>query len=660
MYRKKSLIFAIVFSLLIPLTVFSIMDERGAFDTRSQAQSELLEEFKSADIDNNSRVDLSDFEGWLDMWKGYKANKSSYSRDGDLDEDGSIGISDFAMWLEQWRGYKEYTADPEGYIAQRPDGLVAGWSLDEHTGTGAYLSDQVSGEFNAMPIGTEIYSSGISGASRLMGVGDGFIVQNGRELPFGEGDYIMSFDMNFLDKSYYDLGQNPDAFVWDNQTEEFRIMSLRNLKFDYRELLAMFGSVDLEGMLMPESKGWFNMMAYSDSEKDIMEYFINGISIGSFDFSNYSAMRNYDILALLPEGNRTAFDNINAWGEDEEVDTETVYAITSQVYSPTSTSYTYSEIFSSPENESEDEPYYKDRNYHYNLLGYESRQCIVCSTDYEGVMAHYDVEGYEGTDYPSDSICTQAARSDGEYGIKSGSLYYTCSTRCGYVSSDYQPDGYPGDSGNVGSAGIDTRAEYLRCLDYVIAKSNKIEFEDAKECRACSTRYYHIVARWNGTCNESTDEERIAIDPNLIYYCMRCGSPPGDSNRYCRLGGYPSPNDEIFERHYATGYNPEWGNAYEIYMENCIGDREGCKSFIEETSKLGCGRCSSDFIYAYASWGDPGEDGRCLTDDDPYDTASYVCDCACTANLRDFTLNSQWSDSSYTSYQACKSYCESK
>jgi hypothetical protein len=673
MYKKKILILTLVFSLLIPLTVFSVMDERGAFDTRSQAQSQLREEFRVADIDSNSRVDLNDFEGWLEMWKGYKANKSEYTNRGDLDEDGVIGISDYAMWLEQWRGYKAYAANPERYLAQKPEGLVAAWSLDEQTGSRAYLGDKVSGEYDGMPQGAEYMSSGIFGSSHVLSGEDRIDIQNGESLPFGEDDFSVSFWMNLFDNTIFDLGENPDAFVWDEKSQGFSIMPLRGLDYNNEELIAMFEDIDIEAMTYGGDRGWFNMIASYDSENGIMEYYVNENYVGKYNFSNYDDFKNYALLALLPEGSKVGLDNMQAWGGEASQDVKTVYSNSVKTYSTTSNNtsdkegfVSYSQSANCPEQDSLNQD---DPNFNYNVRGYESRQCIYCSTKYKATRVHFNIVGYTSDEYPSESVCKQAYGGTGGYSVQPGSIFYTCAlSGCGGLSANYKPEGYPGDSENVSNDGINTMAEYLYCVEKAIDKSILAEPVNSvtKACMACSTRYYLITAHWNGTCNESNDEERLAVDPNLVYKCRRCGTPD-NPDKPCILGGYPSPDDKIFQLHYDASYNAQWGSAYDIYMKTCLDDRPGCSSPIVNTSKNGaCSRCSNQYLYAYANDWDPGPDGVCYLEmknttypnDDLYNTAKYTCDCGCLANNLEFNLNSQWIDTTYQTYDECKTYCD--
>lgn len=74
--RKKTKVFVIMMALLlvIPLTIFTIVEESGFFDTRSSA-SDSWEScgYSKADLDGDGEVGLSDFHIWSDLWKEYKA-----------------------------------------------------------------------------------------------------------------------------------------------------------------------------------------------------------------------------------------------------------------------------------------------------------------------------------------------------------------------------------------------------------------------------------------------------------------------------------------------------------------------------------------------------------------------------------------------------------
>jgi hypothetical protein len=673
MKKKKTLILTLVFSLLIPLTVFSIMDESGAFDTRSDAQSQLMEQFRAADIDNNGKVDLNDFDSWLEMWKGYKANKASYSRDGDIDGNGGIGISDFAMWLEQWRGYKAYAANPEAYLVEKPDGLVATWPLDEQTGTGSYIIDTISGEYQVTPVGTDVYSSGLFGSSILMGQGDSLDVRNGSELPIQNGGFIVSLWMNLLDNTMYDISLTPNAFVWDRTEYAFKVVGFDSSDINYSDLMQIFKSIDIEMLIEDGTGGWFNLIAEYENSTGIMSYYINSIPVGSYESAIANNPEANIVLSLLPENIDVAIDNIQVW-EGRGGSVENVYQDSFETYSnntdtnPQNDYYTYiyPELINQNQEEEEDEyKYYKDPNYTYTVRGYDARDCIVCSPDYDYTYVHFNLAGYDNPEGQAadESICERAIKGYGDYSIESGSEYYTCASsgRCGGIYSDYEVTVYPGDSNsiNVPDYGLNTRAEYARCLEDLYNKSNKIEEEEArlKSCSACSTRYYYIIASWEGTCNEKTDAERLAVDPNLIYSCRRCGSD-GTFQSACLLGGYPGSTDEIFQSHYDSNI---YGSPYDTYVKNCIGDRDGCTSLIVRSSKEGCNRCSTDFQYVWATW-DPGPDGVCYIDgedypkDDLYGSATYTCDCSCTANKRTFT--GTWSGTDYSTYEDCKASCQ--
>ncbi len=436
-----------------------------------------------------------------------------------------------------------------------------------------------------------------------------------------------------------------------------------------------FKSIDIETLIEDGTGGWFNLIAEYDNSTGMMNFFINNKSVGSYESGIKDKPEEYIVISLFPENIEAAFDNIQVW-EGEKGYVETVYENSVDTFSNNSETnpavdyytYSYPEMINQ-EQEEDEYKYYKDPNYTYTVMGYDARDCIVCSPDYDYTYVHFDLAGFDNPEGQAadESLCDKAIKGYGDYSVDSSTIYYTCASkgRCGGIySDDYQIDGYPGDSGTVLSKGLDTRAEYVQCLEYIKDDSNSVEEENpySKSCSACSTRYYYIYAYWEGTCNEKTDAERLAADPNLIYKCRRCGSD-GTSNSGCLLGGYPGPNDEIFQSHYSTSFGPEWGSAYDIYVKNCIDDREDCPSPIQISSKEGCSRCSTDFLYAYATW-DPGPDGICYVDtpddtypkDDLFGSATYTCDCKCTANKRTFT--GTWSGTDYSTYQQCKDYCD--
>jgi hypothetical protein len=81
--RKKTKVIVIVSALLLvlPLTVFTIAEESGFFDSRSSAGDPWEEcGYSLADLDNDGAVGLSDFHMWMNMWKEYKACEKDVSK----------------------------------------------------------------------------------------------------------------------------------------------------------------------------------------------------------------------------------------------------------------------------------------------------------------------------------------------------------------------------------------------------------------------------------------------------------------------------------------------------------------------------------------------------------------------------------------------------
>jgi len=414
MHKKKTLILTLVFSLLIPLTVFSIMDEGGAFDTRSQAQTQLMEQFRGADIDNNSKVDLADFEIWLQMWKGYRQNKSSYSSDADLDKNGGIGLSDFALWLEQWRGYKAYATNSFSYAQGAPDGLSSVWSFDQQAGSGSFLMNMFSNMFNGTPFGSEYFSYGAFGSSRLMGLGDGIGIENGDDLVSGDGNEIFSFWANMFDNSMYNLGENPNALVWDNTNDEFSMMSSQDLGMDITDLIAMFENIDIEGMMNPANDGWFNIIASMDSGENVVDYYVNGSSVGDFDFSQFGQMGDFTILSLFPQGDEVAVDNMQFWGGDSGVDVQTVFANSS-----------YDGETSEDEDNSGEESTLKELmedSFVPEPSPLAGKNCKACSSKYMYIAIYWNDGTHENEGADKD-VCAES-NDDERFAVDSSAVYW--------------------------------------------------------------------------------------------------------------------------------------------------------------------------------------------------------------------------------------------
>lgn len=112
--KQKTIIIALSAVLLIPLIVFSVLRETGAFDTRSDASATLTEEFKKADLNNDEKITIADFSIWLTSYRAFKENGKCPTGAvcvqvlpiGDLNNDGQVSIADFSMWLRLWRAYK--------------------------------------------------------------------------------------------------------------------------------------------------------------------------------------------------------------------------------------------------------------------------------------------------------------------------------------------------------------------------------------------------------------------------------------------------------------------------------------------------------------------------------------------------------------------------
>jgi len=105
--RKKTKVIVIVAALLLvlPLTVFTIAEESGVFDSRSSAGDPWEEcEYSKADLDNDGTVGLSDFHMWMSLWKEHKACEKDVSKcrvgcvesmhgeDGDIEEPEPIEV----------------------------------------------------------------------------------------------------------------------------------------------------------------------------------------------------------------------------------------------------------------------------------------------------------------------------------------------------------------------------------------------------------------------------------------------------------------------------------------------------------------------------------------------------------------------------------------
>ena len=81
--RKKTKVIVVVAALLLvlPLTVFTIAEESGFFDSRSSAGDPWEDcDYSRADLDNDGQVGLSDFHVWMDLWREHEACERDVSK----------------------------------------------------------------------------------------------------------------------------------------------------------------------------------------------------------------------------------------------------------------------------------------------------------------------------------------------------------------------------------------------------------------------------------------------------------------------------------------------------------------------------------------------------------------------------------------------------
>ncbi len=81
--RKKTKVLVIVAALLLvlPLTVFTIVEESGFFDSRSSAGDPWDEcEYSRADLDGDGEVGLSDFHSWMSLWREHESCEKDISK----------------------------------------------------------------------------------------------------------------------------------------------------------------------------------------------------------------------------------------------------------------------------------------------------------------------------------------------------------------------------------------------------------------------------------------------------------------------------------------------------------------------------------------------------------------------------------------------------
>jgi endo-1,4-beta-xylanase len=110
--KKQLLIFSSIFLVSILLTVYSILDGRRSFDTTSSASSESLCSYYSlADLNEDERISLSDFQSWLTSYREFKESEENYSEKSDFNSDNKISLADFSIWLGLWREYKLCRSD---------------------------------------------------------------------------------------------------------------------------------------------------------------------------------------------------------------------------------------------------------------------------------------------------------------------------------------------------------------------------------------------------------------------------------------------------------------------------------------------------------------------------------------------------------------------
>ncbi|KUK76853.1 MAG: Uncharacterized protein XD93_0689 [candidate division WS6 bacterium 34_10] len=100
------------FFVIMPLLVLFVFRDDVNFDLRSDASSTgLCAHYAYADLDNDDSVGMGDFAIWLNKYREFKDDSSTYSRYYDLDKDGNIALGDFSLWLNRWREYKSCRLD---------------------------------------------------------------------------------------------------------------------------------------------------------------------------------------------------------------------------------------------------------------------------------------------------------------------------------------------------------------------------------------------------------------------------------------------------------------------------------------------------------------------------------------------------------------------
>lgn len=508
----------------MPLILFSILEERGVFDTRSTADVVILDQFKPADINGDNLVNLEDFRLWLENFKKYRSDKARYSHKADLDKDGAIALSDFSLWLDKWRGFKRYKKNPKEFTAENNSGLIASWSLDEETGSGAFIQEDISGRYNLTPIGTEYFPHGLVEGSRIMTNGDSIEISNGEELDFSQDKYIFSVWINKFDQSMDNLGENPNVFIWDSTTNKFYMTSQSDLGLDLYDLISVYKNYGFETLIETGLDGWFNLIVAYEPESNTVKYYVNGTYIGVFLSTPVRDEENSIILSLFPRDGAIAFDNIQIWRGDNSIDT--VYAESIDSIQKMADRRVVDDSIA----EDEKQVVKKEREVDPLLLRSRMKNCGACSSEYKYIGISWKDE-----DGSCDELTDQARFEVDAADDEDGPPLYHCS-RCGVDGQDCDKAPCPIRSDSTFASHYYSWLEYgeyykdeMDAYDYYVFNciDERPSCPALKACgntnfHACSSEFIYANERW-----DSVDESGNKVNARFFCNCS-CTSGSAD------------------------------------------------------------------------------------------------------------------------------------
>lgn len=109
--KKKIVLLILAFALLAPLVILSF--SYSFFDFRSSARTEKIDpKFAKANLNSDDKIDLKDFEIWLDHFNKVKRNSSYYVAVADINDNNKIDLLDLDAWIGLFQDYQKWLFEP--------------------------------------------------------------------------------------------------------------------------------------------------------------------------------------------------------------------------------------------------------------------------------------------------------------------------------------------------------------------------------------------------------------------------------------------------------------------------------------------------------------------------------------------------------------------